>query len=161
MPGDPNRPRGPESSVSFLLSRVGYSSSRGFKETLEAIGLEPRQFALLRFVGIGEGRSQQALGEELNIPASRVVALVDTLEDRGLLERRPNPRDRRARALYLTSDGRALLRRGIDAAERHEAALVEVLKPQERARLIELLQKIAESQGGPLGVHPGLREGER
>ncbi|MGH2879628.1 MAG: MarR family transcriptional regulator [Solirubrobacteraceae bacterium] len=55
------------------------------------------------------GASQQAIGERLQIPPSRMVAFVDALEQRGLLERRANPEDRRARALYLTDEGRELL----------------------------------------------------
>src|SRR5581483_9559031 len=90
-------------------SSLGYAVSRRFHTTLEPLSLEPREFALLRAVAPAEGASQQAIGERLQIPASRMVAFVDALEARGLLERRPNPNDRRARALYLTDDGRALL----------------------------------------------------
>src|ERR1700722_10116450 len=96
----------PSRSVGFTLSSLGLAVSRRFHATLEPLGLEPREFVLLRAVAPAEGASQQAIGERLHIPASRMVAFVDALEARGLLERRPNPDDRRARALYLTDDAR-------------------------------------------------------
>ena len=46
------------------------------------------------------------------MPPSRMVALVDELEQRGLVERRPHPSDRRVRALYLTAEGREMLAAG-------------------------------------------------
>ena len=52
-----------------------------------------------------EGQSQQAIGERLQIPPSRMVAFVDALEARSLLERRHNPHDRRTRELHLTEAG--------------------------------------------------------
>src|SRR5580698_5594651 len=96
---------GPFRSVGFMLSTIGYAVSSGFSEILAPLGLEPREFALLRAVSTTEGQSQQAIGERLGIPSSRMVAFVDALEGRGLLERRHNPADRRARALYLTDEG--------------------------------------------------------
>ena len=88
----------PFRAVGFTLSSVGYAVARRFRETLMPLELEPREFALLRAVGAAEGQSQQAIGERLQIPPSRMVAFVDALEARSLLERRHNPLDRRTRA---------------------------------------------------------------
>src|SRR5579884_1872367 len=96
----------PFASVGFLLSTLGYVVSRGFHEVLAPLDLEPRQFAVLRAVGWGEGQPQQALAHRLHIPPSRMVALVDELEERGLLERRAAPNDRRVRTLHVTTAGR-------------------------------------------------------
>ena len=79
-------------------------------EALEPVGIDPREFLLMRFVAASEGQSQQALAERLGVPASRMVALVDHLEDAGLVERRPNPEDRRIRGLHLTRKGVGLAR---------------------------------------------------
>ena len=46
----------PGHSVGFLLSQLGYATSRNFRQTLAPLGLEPRQFAMLRFIGTDEGR---------------------------------------------------------------------------------------------------------
>ena len=150
----------PWASVGFLLSQLGSANARWFHDTLVPLGIEPRQFAILRFVSEEEGRSQQALGEALGIAPSRMVALIDELEERGLVERRPNPSDRRARALHVTADGRRLLAAAMKRALAHEAQLCDPLKPKERQTLIELLQRVAAGQGLIPGVHPELRTGE-
>src|SRR5918995_82384 len=88
--------------VAFLLSQLGYHSSRRWKARLAPLGLDPRQVMVLRRLTADEGPSQQALGDALQIPPSRMVALVDALEQRGLLLRQPSPTDRRVRTLHLT-----------------------------------------------------------
>ena len=72
----------PFAGVGFALSSVGYAVARRFREILAPLELEPREFALLRAVGAAEGQSQQAIGERLQIPPSRMVAFVDALEAR-------------------------------------------------------------------------------
>ena len=149
----------PGGSVGFLLSQLGSANARWFHETLVPVGLEPRQFAILRFVSEDEGRSQQALGEALDIAPSRMVAFIDELEERGLVERRPNPSDRRARALYVTKEGRRLLAAAMKRALAHEAQLCAPLTAEEREVLIEMLQRVAAGQGLLPGVHPELPTG--
>ena len=142
----------PAVSVGFTLSSLGYAVSRRFQATLAPLGLEPREFALLRTIEPRQGASQQAIGEQLQIPPSRMVAFVDALEARGLLERRANPEDRRARALYLTGDGRKLLAKAFELASRLEAQLCSELSEPEREALLETLQRVGEQ----LGVGPGM-----
>src|ERR1700759_4869452 len=111
------------SSLAFLLSQVGLHAARRFAERMEEVDLTPSLFRILNLVDAAEGRSQQAIGEAIQVPPSRMVALVDELERRGLAERRPNPDDRRVRALYLTRKGRQKLARGREIANAHEEAL--------------------------------------
>jgi DNA-binding MarR family transcriptional regulator len=134
-------------AVGFVLSSTGYAVARRFRETLAPLELEPREFALLRAVGAAEGQTQQAIGERLGIPASRMVAFVDALEARKLLERRANPIDRRARALHLTSAGSKLLNRAFVAASGLEQHLCATLSTAERAQLLELLGRVARQLG--------------
>jgi DNA-binding MarR family transcriptional regulator len=155
MPDD-NVPAPPPESVSFFLAMLGADAMRAFAERLAPLDLHPRQFGLLRQVAAAEGRSQQALAESLRIPKSRMVALIDDLEERGLVERRPNPTDRRARALYVTAKGRTLLARAIALAIEHERALTADLSPSERAQLIGLLRRLPMTGDRPPWVHPGL-----
>jgi DNA-binding MarR family transcriptional regulator len=141
----------PFMGAAFLLSTIGFAVSRRFAVTLEQFDLEPRQFGLLRAISFAEGQSQQALGERLQIPASRMVAIVDELEQRGLVERRQNPDDRRARALYLTRSGKQLFEQAFKAAVVHEQAVTAPLSEAERAQLRELLARVA----GALEIVPG------
>jgi DNA-binding MarR family transcriptional regulator len=146
------------SSLAFLLSQVGTHAARRFSKRLEAAGLQPPQFRVLNMVDAAEGQSQQAIGEAIQAPASRMVAIVDELEERGLVERRPHPKDRRIRALHLTREGRRALSRGRGIAMEHEAELVRGLSAADRRRLVTLLQTVVDEQGIGSGVHPGLSD---
>ncbi len=146
-------------SVGFTISTTGYVIGSRFTELLAPLGLEPREFALLRAVSATEGQSQQALGERLGIPASRMVAHIDGLQARGLLDRRPNPEDRRAHALYLTDAGRELLQRALAVAIGHERALGANLSTDEREQLLALLGKVGAALGVESGhAHSALRD---
>jgi hypothetical protein len=65
------------STLAFLLSQVGIFASRRFAERLAAIDLQPPLFRVLNVVDAAEGLSQQAIGEAIHAPASRMVAIVD------------------------------------------------------------------------------------
>jgi DNA-binding MarR family transcriptional regulator len=147
--------------AAFLLSQVGFHSSRLWRERMERLGLDSREVVVLRHVAAAEGQSQKALAQALQIPASRMVALVDGLEQRGMLERRPIPGDRRVRALHLTRQGRRVLSKVMDASAEHEAELCAGLDADERKQLIALLSRMAADHGLPTGVHPGVAEDGR
>jgi DNA-binding MarR family transcriptional regulator len=143
----------PFRAVGFMVSSVGYAVAKRFRETLAPLELEPREFALLRAVGAAEGQSQQAIGERLQIPPSRMVAFVDALEARSLLERRHNPQDRRTRELHLTEAGRELLGRAFALAAGLERDLCAELSDSEREQLLALLQSVGLRVGLSPSVH--------
>jgi DNA-binding MarR family transcriptional regulator len=145
-------------TLAFLLSQVGVYSARRFAQRIAAVDLEPPLFRILNVVDLIEGSAQQSIGEAIEVPPSRMVALVDELERRGLIERRPDPSDRRIRALYLTRKGRRLLSRARQVAAEHEEELTRGMSTTDRARLTELLQGIVERQELGPGVHPGLSD---
>lgn len=152
----------PFSAVGFMVSSIGYAVGRRFHQVLAPLALEPREFALLRAVGAAEGQSQQAIGERLQIPPSRMVAFVDALERRGLLERRHNPLDRRTRELYLTDAGNALLARAFALAVELERDICAQLSVAEREQLVALLARVGARLGlpaGPHAAHAALTEG--
>jgi DNA-binding MarR family transcriptional regulator len=158
MRSDRARPRSPSEpqpfrAVGFQLSSLGHAVAAQFSARLAPLELEPRQFALMRRVAIHEGGSQQAMGERLGIPPSRMVALVDELERRKLLERQPSPSDRRAHALHLTPAGKRLLAKATELAAGYEREITQDLDADERAVLLEQLDRVAERLGVPPGVH--------
>jgi DNA-binding MarR family transcriptional regulator len=87
-----------------------------------------------------------------------MVALVDELEQHGLVERRPEPKDRRVRALFLTAEGKRCLARGREIAAQHEKELTKGMAAADRKRLVDLLQQVVDAQAIGRGVHPGLGE---
>ena len=141
----------------FLLTQLGTHCAQAFARRIGELDLTPPQTGLLRAVAQAPGSSQQALAELLGTPATRLVALVDGLEERGLVERRRNPADRRLHAVHLTDAGTALLRDIGRVAREHDDAVHASLDADERARLHDLLSKLAADRGLTPGVHPGYR----
>src|ERR1700733_1937116 len=100
--GTPRR----RTSAAFLVAQVGSHAATKFAERLAPLGLSPPHAGIFRVLSANAGLSQQALGAILGILPSRLVILVDELEQRGLLERRDTPEDRRSYALHVTAKGR-------------------------------------------------------
>jgi DNA-binding MarR family transcriptional regulator len=148
----------PFRSVAFMLTSLGYAISRRFHQALEPLGLEPGQFALLRAVAASDGESQNALAERLHISPSWMVAIIDELESRKLLERTPHARDRRVRNLHLTTDGKKLLRQAERHAQRFDHQLTDPLSETELRQLLDLLEQISASIELQPGAHAALRE---
>jgi DNA-binding MarR family transcriptional regulator len=129
---------------------------------LEALKLTPPQAGILGVLGRESGLSQQALADVLGMFPSRLVAVLDDMEQAGLVERRPHPSDRRVSVLYLTAAGKKTLQGVGRLAKQHEAELCAALNPDERETLAKFLAKIAEQQKLRPGIHPGYRRlGER
>lgn len=143
-------------NLAFLLSQVGIHASARFAARLAEVDLQPPLFRVLNLVDAAEGRSQQEIAKAVQAPPSRMVGFVDELEQRGLVERRADPRDRRVRALYLTPAGREILARGREVARRHEEELTAGFSPEQRQQLVALLTKVVDEQSIGKGVHPGF-----
>lgn len=158
---DTNQGAGPHripDAVGFLLTQVGAHAAMSFGERMAALGLNPAQAGLLRILIVQPGRSQRELADELGMPPSRFVKFADEMEQRGLIERKPNPDDRRLHALYLTQQGREQLGKVGAVAKEHEAHLTRSLTEEEHRQLSALLARIAADQGLTAGVHPGYRK---
>jgi DNA-binding MarR family transcriptional regulator len=88
--------------------------------------------------------SQRQLIDVMDADKSTMVYLVDELEAQGMVERRPDPSDRRAYAVHLTEVGRARLAEAGALAARVEADALSPLTARERAQLNDMLQRIAD-----------------
>jgi DNA-binding MarR family transcriptional regulator len=157
-----DRPEAPRSSSkaaaspAFLLAQVGGHAAMKFGERLSVLGLTPPHVGILGAIDRSEGLSQQALCDRLRVMPSRLVTLVDELEQRELVERRDKPDDRRTYALHLTEKGRGALKAIGLVAREHQEALCAALTEREREQLATLLRRIADQQGLTPGVHPGF-----
>lgn len=147
----------PPTGLAFLLTQIGAHGAMRFAQRMEAIGLTAPDAGILRKVATDPGISQQALAEHLGVVPSRMVALLDGLEQRGLVERASSPDDRRSYALRLTPRGQETLGQIMRIGGEHEQDLCAALDAKERATLAELLRRVAEQQGLTPGVHPGYR----
>ena len=141
----------------FLLAQLGAHASAQFTERLKVLDLAPSDAGVLRLLRVAAGLSQQELATKLKIHPSRLVAILDNLEQRGFVERRPNPEDRRLYSLHLAKGGEEGLHAIRKVAREHQEALLSALSSQERQTLAALLTRIADQQGLSRGVHPGYQ----
>lgn len=88
-----------------LLWQIMQANKPRFMGLAQEMGLAPMQLHALRLVEPGEGVPMSSLAGKLFCDASNVTGIVDRLEARGLVERRPSPRDRRVKLLVLTPEG--------------------------------------------------------
>ncbi|MCP3803377.1 MarR family transcriptional regulator [Allokutzneria sp. A3M-2-11 16] len=149
--------RNHRASAAFLLAQLGAHAANRFAERVGELGLTPADVGLLRMIATDPGLSQRALADHLGVVPSRVTALIDQLDRRGLVERRRSAEDRRNYELHLTEEGGRVLARMRPLAAAHEDDLFAALDQEQRSRLAELLRLIADEQGLTAGVHPGYR----
>jgi len=148
----------PPVGLSFLLSQAGAHAAAGFTERLAQLNLKPYHAGILRMLGSNPGLTQQTLSGLLRIFPSQLVALLDALETRRLIERRNQPSDRRSYGLYLTTAGRSALNRIGRLTLQLEEDLFAALTEREKATLQEFLRRIVAQQGVTHGVHPAYRQ---
>ena len=116
----------------------------------------PRHAGILRILNSTPAITQQ-LATILGMVPSRLVVFVDEMEERGLIERRENPDDRRDDPLHITEKGRSTLKTIARVSREHSQALFVAISEDEQRQLATLLQRIADQQGLTRGVHPGYR----
>lgn len=146
-----------EGGPAFLLAQVGAHAASQFAERLKILDLTPPDAGILRLLRMEAGLSQQELAAKLKIHPSRLVAVLDNLEKRGLVERRAHPDDRRLYSLHLAKGGEEALAKIGRVAREHQQSLLAALNQQERETLAALLLKIADHHGLVRGVHPGYQ----
>jgi len=129
--------------LSFLLARANALSLAAGNAALAEHGLRARSYSVLALSATDARPSQRELAEFLRLDPSQVVALVDDLQSRGLVERQPDPTDRRANVVVATDEGRALFAVAAEAARRSEAGVHADLSADERDQLILLLRRLA------------------
>lgn len=128
--------------LGFLLGRAHLTHRSIAERALASVGLGVKEFGALSVL-VEEGPlSQQRLGERQGVDRTTMVAVVDELERRGLVERRRNPDDRRAYSLHATPTGRGGLRQASEAAKRAEDEFLAPIPVGERRRLKRLLQRL-------------------
>lgn len=134
-------------NTGYLLSRLGTVAQRAFAERMSEIDLTPRAWGALNVLDQEGEITQQSLGRCIGMDPSTMVSTIDELEQRGLVQRRRNPQDRRAHALHITAKGRRILATGREVAAGAQEELLAPLDPQERKQLHKLLLRLAQGDG--------------
>jgi len=144
--------------IPFLLSQLGTYVADDFKRRLAPRGVHPRTNAVLVALAGNDGQSQRQLSASLGLHRNVMVSLIDTLEEQGLVQRKPHPDDRRAFAVTLTDKARDLLPALEEQSHAMEDAVTAALTPDERADLLDMLQRVSAGLGLSPGVHLRLAE---
>lgn len=148
------RPPVPDTAIeevdsSYLEGLVGYNARRAtlvivdaFLRNMAVYGLKPVEFSVLSLISHNPGITSRQLCSTLNIQPPNLVGMINQLQRRELITRRPHPHDGRAMGLHLTPAGRKLVKQAeLTASELEETATAR-LSASERKTLMQLLQKI-------------------
>jgi DNA-binding MarR family transcriptional regulator len=111
--------------------------------------------------GAGEPLTPGTIAERAVVTSASVTSLLDTLEKRRLIVRRPHPDDRRKVLVDLTEDGRSTVDRFLPGAHRLETDVMAVLSVAERHQLLSLLAKVQSGVAAAAAAPPALAEGVR
>lgn len=97
-----------ESCLNFVLTKAQQSVHQLFKAELAPFGVTPGQYAVLKCLWDENGQTARQIAERLYLDGSTVTGLLDRLEQKGLIEKQIDPKDRRALKVLLTSEGKQL-----------------------------------------------------
>lgn len=150
------KPPGPSATASveqvdtrYLESLIGYNARRAALAVIEVFmarmapyDLRVVDFSVLSLVTHNPGITSRQLCTALGIQPPNLVAMVNSLEKRKLIARKPHPRDGRAMGLHLTASGSKLMRDAEQTAAALEAEVASRLSASETKTLLRLLQKI-------------------
>jgi DNA-binding MarR family transcriptional regulator len=130
-------------STAYLLVSLGVSCKAGAQARVDAAGFEIYDYSVLALLGEGARTTQAAIADILLLDPSRLVALLDSLEERGMIARQRDPQDRRRHVVSITPEGAeqlVMMRRVVAAIEDE---FFSPLSEAERASLHELLVRLA------------------
>ena len=128
----------------FLLARVGLRDQGAARSTeFERAGFTPYHYSVLAVLDEGARATQATIADALRLDRSQLVGLLDGLEQRGLIERRRDPVDRRRQAVSLTPAGKKEIGKMREIVKQIEDQFLEPLDAEERAGLHDALLRVA------------------
>lgn len=129
--------------LTYLLKHAFLDLEDIHRELLDPLGITGREFGVLLLLQAREPESQQQAAARLKVDRTTMVALLDGLEAKGLVERHADDEDRRRNVVALTELGQQTLKKAVRASDRAERQLLADLGESERTQLRALLMRIA------------------
>ena len=128
----------------YLFRRMQQIAVSIFMEECKAFDLTPVQYAALIAIHTHPGIDATRLSAVIAFDRSTLGSVIERLQAKDFVERRPAPEDKRIKLLYMTKSGAAILRDIIPAVERAQARMLEPLKPADRKALMGLLVQLVD-----------------
>jgi MarR family transcriptional regulator, transcriptional regulator for hemolysin len=138
----------------FLLKEVSRRYVNRFEVRAAEIPLNLAQAKALVRLEKNEGVSQARLAELAEVDAMAMVRILDRMEAEGLLERRPDPADRRARCLYLTAKAKPILSEIWRLSEEIRAEIFAAVSKAEREQFMDVLERLYDNISRLEGLAP-------
>jgi DNA-binding MarR family transcriptional regulator len=129
-------------STAHLLKRLGMEIKEAYREAFEAAAASPFHYSVLAVLAESPRETQATIADSLGYDRSWLVGLLDELEEKGLIERRRDPADRRRHVVTLQPEGKRQLAELRSVAKRVEDDFLAPLEPEQRASLHELLLQL-------------------
>jgi DNA-binding MarR family transcriptional regulator len=144
----------------YLFRRMQQIAVAIFMEECKAFELTPVQYAALVAIQTHPGIDATRLSAVIAFDRSTLGSVIERIESKGLIERKPSPDDKRVKLLYVTRSGAAMLREIVPAVDRAQARMLQPLKPADRRTLMALLSQLVdlnnESSRVPLRAEDAL-----
>lgn len=131
-----------ESSVGWMLKRLGANLDAAISKELKKLGLGPGGFVILMTLLEEEGLSQAGIGKKILMPGYATTRNIDALEAKKLVQRRRDERSRRNYRIFLTEDGQRIGTQLFKIVRSINVALLEPLPKSEQIQLIKTLHKL-------------------
>lgn len=130
----------------FAVARVTRRWRKLLDERLKDLGVTQARWTTMVYLQKGgEGLTQRELARLMAIENPTLVRLLDSLEQQGLIERRPCPNDRRARRLHLTPDGTRFMNVLTERAAKLREEMLEGISDEEIEGAVAVFHKIMEN----------------
>jgi DNA-binding MarR family transcriptional regulator len=128
--------------LGYLLKHAQLRMNELSTRALEPYGVNGRELAVLVMLAGREPQSQQQAAQRLGVDRTTMVALLDTLEEKGLVSRHPHAEDRRRNVVDLTEAGQDVLEKGVRASDEAEREFLAPLDPQTARQLRAALRTL-------------------
>ncbi len=143
--------------TSYLESLLGYNARRAalsvisvFLQRMAPFGLRPVDFSVLTLIAHNPGITSRQICSALDILPPNLVGLIKSMDQRGLIIRKPHPTDRRAQGLHLSPSGKKMQKAAQSTATALEQDVAGNLSAQELDTLKHLLRRVYDRHSGSM-----------
>lgn len=132
----------PDESIGYLIAKTHKRLKKRIMEILVQYDLTTQQYSLLRRLYGNEGMRTGEIAEKLSSDNATIVSIIDRLEEKGLVIRAEDPKDRRVNFIYLTDKARKFLPELISKADIQNNALISTLSEKEVLMFKKIISRI-------------------